>query len=247
VLVCWHLKVKFKKLDNNLFCIEKEFRVSTSRQGNDISGPYWMLLRINILSGNLKWISGDFFVTPQKKQFWLYVPPYSWSSEVYGHNTRILMKGLISESEPPQKAPKNPCLFYGSDVSFHNFKGAQSFFEEHSPAESVDLCPRPNGLSAKVKKLLDLEATRGISMDEISKRVKTSNAVISRYFKKDFKQSPSYYKRGLKVTIGTYSLLMQHSVTEAAYRAGYKDLSRFYKQFKEYMKDIPSSYQQKSK
>ncbi len=41
--------------------------------------------------------------------------------------------------------------------------------------------------------------------------------------------------------------MMGHPPTEAAALAGFKDLGRFYKQFKQYLKQTPTEYLNKSK
>ena len=41
--------------------------------------------------------------------------------------------------------------------------------------------------------------------------------------------------------------MLGRSIQEAAFDAGYNDLSRFYKQFKDYMHMTPDSHREKSK
>ncbi|MCA9458594.1 MAG: helix-turn-helix domain-containing protein, partial [Nitrospira sp.] len=82
---------------------------------------------------------------------------------------------------------------------------------------------------------------------DIAAKLRTSPAVLSRSFKADFTQPPAFYRRGLRVTVGMYELMMGARPAEAALLAGYTDLGRFYKQFRQYLKQTPAEYLQKSK
>ena len=79
-------------------------------------------------------------------------------------------------------------------------------------------------------------------MAEISKKLKTSGAVLSRQFKAAFGFTPMHYKRGLRITAAMYHLLSGKVPAEAAFLSGYRDIGRFYKQFKQYTQQTPDSH-----
>lgn len=93
-----------------------------------------------------------------------------------------------------------------------------------------------------MKSCFDREYSQDISMTEIARRLRTSSAVLSRQFRQSFGFTPMAYKRGLRVTVAMFHLLAGRPPAEAAELAGYRDLGRFYKQFKEYIRQTPESH-----
>lgn len=240
------MKIQVEELFKDHFLIKKNYLVKEERVGHDISGPYWMLIHIQIQSGSIKWKTDDSFVSTAQKSFWIFVPKNSWISETYGEDTSILLKGIISESNLLSSI-KRPVLF----CTKHDFPKSKvdlvCFEDDTRKGVYIDLCSKPCALSQKVKQKITESIGQKIDLSEIAVQLGTSGSVVSRYFKRDFGQSPNLYKKGLRATIGMYSLLTGKKPEDAAARAGYQDLSRFYKQFKEYIGAPPSSHAIKSK
>jgi AraC-like DNA-binding protein len=66
---------------------------------------------------------------------------------------------------------------------------------------------------------------------------------MSRYFKDSYKLSPLQYCNRLRCFDASWLLLAEQiKVSEAAYDVGFKDLSRFNKQFKKHLQAKPSQY-----
>lgn len=208
----------------------------------DISGPFWMLIRVHTLKGKTAWKVGSKFIYPKEDVVWLFVPPFHWTSEFDEAGTLTEIEGLFSDSTPKIHWPKVPCLIYSDDKIPRTLAEVSKFFKYNQPSEDVALESKPSGTALKVKNLLDRNYASDISMSSISGQLKTSNAVISRQFKCSFGFTPMVYKRGLRVTVAMFHLLSGKAATEAASLAGYNDLGRFYKQFKEYIRLTPESH-----
>jgi YesN/AraC family two-component response regulator len=240
------MKVKPQRIFNQCYLIEKSYSVDMENHGNDISGPYWMLINVEVKKGKVKWKVDTSFVEVKESSFWVFIPKYSWTTEYYASNTELFIKGIISNDNNFSKF-KDPVIFYGSFSPIVKQSDLNSFIESIEKGEIIKSCLTPSALSQKVKNIIEKTVNNNLSISDIARQLNTSNAVISRYFKKDFGQSPSAYKKGLRSTIGMYSLLTGDKPEIAAHKAGYNDISRFYKQFKEYIGAPPSSHYLKSK
>lgn len=241
------MKFEIEKAKDNLRIIHKTYSSKHNGNGNDISGPFWMLIRTDVITGKLKWKVNTNFIVPNKNPIWLYIPPYSWTCEFYDSGTEVSLAGIIGVGKEPKGAPSLPSIFDFSGKFPRSRKDIDTIFKRARLKDEITICTNPSGTALKIKTLIDANFRVGISMSEIAKRLNTSQAVCSRQFKRTFGFTPGYYKRGLKVTVGAYSLLTGLSPLKAADAAGYNDLSRFYKQFSQYMKMTPDQHREKSK
>jgi YesN/AraC family two-component response regulator len=201
---------------------------------------------MEVVEGSLWWQSDGKKIPASSGQY-LFIPPYSWAMEHYMAGTRVKIKGLISRTRLSTSGNSEPIIF-NSDKSFPvSTKHVEKLLSEIANPRSVAVCSNPSALSARIKALIDAEYASSIEVGNIAKKLKTSSAFISRSFKKDFGKPPTFYRKGLKVTVGMYELMMGVPPIKAAEMAGYKDLGRFYKQFKSYLTQTPSEYLEKSK
>lgn len=240
------MNFSFAEIDTELYLIRKDLSFRKKGHGSDISGPYWMLIEIDIQSGGIFWQSDSLKKYPKFKHAFIYLPPFSWTIEHYDSNTQIRMNGLISSLALAARI-NYPILFYSDAALPETLKGVVKFLENIGEHENISVCSNPCPLSLKTKRLLDKEYQSSIEIKDIAAKLKTHPSVVSRAFKTDFGQAPAFYRKGLRITVGMYELMMGKSPIEAAQLAGYSDLGRFYKQFKDYLKQTPSQYFLKSK
>lgn len=241
------MNFRVEVIKDDLRVVHKEYTSKAGGNGCDISGPFWMLIRTQVKSGKIKWKVDGEFVQPDDSVVWLYLPPYSWTIEYYEKNTSVIVTGIIGSNDEPKGAPSIPSLFKFDGKFPCGRKGLDKVFGQSQILDEISLCTNPSSVAEKIKLSFDRNFRLGVSMSEIAEKLKTSQAVCSRQFKKSFGFTPGFYKKGLRVTVGTYSLLMGRSPSEAASAAGYNDLGRFYKQFGEYMKMTPDEHREKSK
>ncbi|MCB9025302.1 MAG: helix-turn-helix transcriptional regulator [Bdellovibrionaceae bacterium] len=237
----------FKKLRENVYLIEKEYVVKSNTHGSDISGPYWMLIETIIHRGKIWWeVDGKKYFSDRKKVY-IFLPAYSWTVEHYLNNTKVSIRGLISKASLDFPHPSVPIMFNSNSDLSKAFSDLSKFLNEAFNIQEIGLCTRPRALSLRTKQILDRDFKNGIKIGDIASRLKTSSAMLSRTFKTDFGYTPAFYKKGLRVTVGMYELMMGTPPIDAAILAGYSDLGRFYKQFKQYLKQTPTAYLDKSK
>lgn len=206
-----------------------------------------MLIETEILKGKIWWISDQLEKAPRQNRHFIFIPPFSWAMENYEKGTEIKVKGLISRSKLNPIQFTEPILFYSPEALPQTLDGATEFLNGVKNYETIGTCTNPSSLSARAKRLLDNKYQTRIEIKEIATQLKTQPAVLSRTFKSDFGETPAFYRKGLRVTVGMYELMMGAPPVRAAELAGYSDLGRFYKQFKTYLKQTPTEYSQKSK
>jgi AraC-like DNA-binding protein len=234
--------IKCQKLSDEIFLIEKHFTTSNEGFGMDISGPFWMLIEANTKNGFLSWKVNGKMIQPEKNRLFLFVPAYSWSSEFYPKNMECSLRGLFCIGKMHSRWPSAPTLYTSTQKLPLKLENVDSFLSKSQVISEVPLQISPSGTASRVKKIIETNSYPEFSMAQIALKLKTSPAVLSREFKKSFGYTPMQYRRGLKVTLGMYHLLCGKDPSEAAFLSGYNDLGRFYKQFKEYIKDTPDSH-----
>lgn len=241
------MKFSFHAVEKDLYLVKKESTVKSAGHGSDVTGPYWMLIEVTVHKGRMWYISDLNQITIDEPRFYIYVPPFSWATEYYTANTKVSIRGLISRTPLETILPEHPTVFLHSKKEFPtNMREVPSFLDGRDESKTVSICTNPSALSKRAKEILDREYNSGVEIQEIATRLKTSSAVLSRSFKKDFGHPLAFYKKGLRVTVGMYELMMGNSPTKAAELAGYNDLGRFYKQFKQYLKQTPAEYLENS-
>lgn len=241
------LDFSFEQIDPGLYSIKKRYAVAKAGHGSDISGPYWMLIETEILKGKIWWISDGRKKLPDTRRHFIFLPPFSWAMEHYERGTEVRVHGLISRTKLNIPTIPGPILFHSQQALPKSFDGVTQFLRRVEDYETIGACTNPSSLSARAKRLLDTGYPDAIEIKNIAAKLKTQPATLSRTFKADFGETPVFYRKGLRVTVGMHELMMGTPPVRAAELAGYSDLSRFYKQFKAYLKQTPSEYMEKSK
>lgn len=92
-------------------------------------------------------------------------------------------------------------------------------------------------------RFIETNLSRRISLDEIAQEACLSRFHFSRLFKKHFAVSPMQFILNLRIYIAT--ILLQNSdasIFQVSVRAGFNNLSEFYRQFKKSHKMTPSEF-----
>ena len=241
------MKFSFAQIDQGLFLVEKEYHAKKSTHGSDVTGPYWMLIEVEITEGKIWWTVDGNEVHPEDRRLFIFLPSFCWTIEHYSKNTQVRVQGLISKVPLNFSSFSEPTLFYSNQSLPREIRKLPAFFESIHMAKSIGVCSNPSSLSLRAKRMIDKMYYGPTEIQDIATKLKTSSAVLSRSFKSDYGKPPAFYRKGLRITVGMYELMMGTPPIKAAQLAGYSDLSRFYKQFKSYLKQTPAEYLLKSK
>lgn len=238
------MKVKTARINDSLFRIEKKFRSKVGGFGNDISGPYWMLISLKASKPVFWRVNGTLVRAPSNPTVF-YVPPFSWTAEFVSAGTTVEAVGYISSAPPSIHAPNSPCFVRSANSISRVEVDLDGFWQASKPGVEISVRSNPGPLSIRIKNAIDRSYTKGILLNAIANKLGTSASFASRQFKRDFSFPPKYYERGLRVTHAMFLLLTGMQPARAAQSAGYRDLGRFYKQFAQYVKTTPKSHQRK--
>ena len=118
-----------------------------------------------------------------------------------------------------------------------------------SAVESAELAVHSSGIE-NIQKLLpwlNRHLSEEINIEIAASKSHMSRSAFTRYFKKYTKQSFSNYVTNARLKLAADLLLKEQlSVTEVAFRSGYRNLGHFYGQFQKYYGITPSQYRKVS-
>jgi len=101
----------------------------------------------------------------------------------------------------------------------------------------------PHPMAAKLKHLIAATFEKDHTLGYLAAQIGTSAAFLARKFKDSYGLQPVTYRSQLRVHEAMRILLMESSsVTQAGYKGGFQDLSRFNKQFRKHLGAPPRSY-----
>lgn len=232
------MKLKIQSTKQNLILIGRDQVCTGDRIGSDITGPTWMFMDIQV-QGSYQWKHDHHLIQVRDERVWAYIPPFSCTYEVPAKGTHLKCFGYISRQKVPTSISYPVICRNVSGNLPLTYEEIVDFFQQEQNFENVSACSSPSSTAQKIKHQIDQNFQTGITMTQISRKLRSSPAVLSREFKKCYGYTPSYYKKGLRSTVGAHALLSGVPPVEAASIAGFADLSRFYKQFKEYLKSTP--------
>ena len=193
-----------------------------------ITGRAWLLEYFEIKGGELSFTSGDRTVLPRCRNCWAFYPPFSLTRPCL-RDFRGAVTGQAGTIKVNAAFTDNPFLF----------ESAASIREERvgnilagaSNRQSIELNPHASALSIRARQLIVKAHPRDPSIAQIAARLGVTNAHLSRQFRRDYAMSPREYLHGLRIADVPLRLARGETITDVSGRAGYGDLSRFYKQF----------------
>jgi AraC-like DNA-binding protein len=103
-----------------------------------------------------------------------------------------------------------------------------------SPA-SLSLKKYIDGILREDRRLGDFKSSDGLS-----------RGTLTYHFKNDFGLTPKEYLTRARVISSTYDLVSGKSIADSAFKSGFSDLSRYYKNFKKFYHVAPGDYRIKS-
>lgn len=236
-------KTVFFKLDTSLFYSQRIHNWKTPTKHTDVISTCW-----NIVFGNYGQGDLSFIMKGQKIAFegiWAFViPPFSilhWQinrSPLRWQSYTLLQNDL-------DNFPNKAIAFKITETPFfQNTRDIQVFINS-IPENTLNLgaSDEASALSIKTKKLIDNTFREDFSIAEIAEKLHCSHSVMSRYFKNNYGISAVKYRNQLRLFDSLLNLLSENNnVSEAALHAGNKDLSKFYRRFKDYFRTSPSNY-----
>lgn len=193
-----------------------------------VTGLAWLLEYFEIKGGELSFTSGATTVYPRATKCWVFYPPFSLTRPLF-RGFRGTVIGRASTDRVGAEFNDKPFLFE-SRASILETPVAE-ILAAASNWQSVELNPRASALSIRARRLIVNAFPADPSMARIAARLGVSHAHLSRQFRRDYGMSPREYLHRVRIADVPLRLARGETITDVSGRAGYGDLSRFYKQF----------------
>lgn len=229
---------RFKFDENNVF-ITSVTTIKKKVEFFDVTGPLWNVFYIHLTRGSFKWKTKDSIVTPKSNKFFIFLPKNSLCIDIY-ENAEVNLVGLYSNSKCPIN--ENRPFYFDLDPNEptpNNYEELINLFEISKNIQYIDYNNEPHLTALRIKTIIDQQFQENITVTDITKIINKAPAVTSRLFKSNFGFSPKQYLNLIKICYGEFLLGLGKDINDVIFETGFRDFSRFYKVFKEKMKDTP--------
>jgi AraC-like DNA-binding protein len=204
---------------------------------NIITGRAWLLECFEVEAGTLSFLSGNARITPLSSTFWVFYPPFSFCRPSLAE-VRGTVLGRAGTAPVPRAFQDEPFVFE-STASIH-CDSLPAIFATAANRQSVEVNPRASSLSRKARTLIAGGYVEDPSIAGVADRLGVSHAHLSRQFRRDYGVTPRDYLHQLRIADVPFRLAQGESIAEVSWGAGYRDLTRFYVQFRKATQTPPA-------
>ncbi len=235
-------KYYYRRIDPDSFFLRKELYGHKGFESVDITAS-----RAIIGTGRLKGGSLMFFTETGETKineglFGMYLPPFS----IYrcsGDFESLELSLMVSSME--KYAVFNPAaLLFSSDEE--SFTGTEKQSERLLESITDSFPLKPGGVhdksAAAARHIIEMEYDKLNGAAEIAGRLGLENWELSRVFKKSYGIGPLKYLNNIRTVEAIYRILdsgKNKKIIDIAFNVGFRDLSRFNKQFRKFTRFIP--------
>lgn len=225
-------------LSDGAYTFHDELNVEETVTSTILTGTGWLVEYFEITSGELLFVSGETRVFPRKRKCWVFYPPFSLSRPFFRHLRGTVMGKAGSEAIAP--AFKESPFLFESDARIFETPIADILASALN-RQSIDLNPHASALSIRARKLIAAVHPADPAIGQVAARLGVSNAHLSRQFRRDYEMTPREYLHRLRMADVPLRLARGENIADVSGRAGYGDLSRFYKQFRKRTRTSPGA------
>jgi AraC-like DNA-binding protein len=195
----------------------------------------WLLEMYALRTGDLFFMKGKTPVHPGTRRFGVLYPPFSIARPCF-HGAQGDLVGLAGTKALPAGFSTGPIIF---DLKLLHLAPIGEILKARQNPESIEANPNASSLSIKAKKLIGEVRSSDPSIARIAGRLGVSNAHLSRQFRRDYGISPREYLHQLRIADVPLQLAKGGAIAEVSLDSGYRDLSRFYRQFGKITRSSP--------
>lgn len=235
------LKRQISLVEPGLLRIDQVIVSDEIQPGTDVTGDYWIFGVVLVKQGNVTFRHGQDLVEIPFTPFAMLLPPFS-ITQVELRNSITCNFGFVFKSLPSTTI-KTPLVFrYNATSVPKSLREITDCIAKLSFPIPVGREDGPSALSMRAKDLISKSYLDGILISEVAAKLRTSSAVLSRYFKRDYGLTPVEYRRQLQITRAMVKLMSGVDVITTAQNVGFNDLSNFYEQFRKIAYSSPAKY-----
>lgn len=242
-LVQPNINRRVKIVSQGLYRIDQEYFTTKPEKGLDVTGPFWVFGFVSVSRGDIYYLQGNDKIKIEHRNFGIFIPPYK-IVEIELSKASTANRALFSKIPFKNCSVNEPIIFEISNNEDlpNSISGIDNFLKGVKEYVFVNREIAPNSLARKAKYLIDQSFCLDEKISALARKLNTSPAVLSRYFKKCYGISPQKYRQWLRTMVAMRSLIEGEAIAQVQMDSGYQDLSRFYKQFKQITQSSPGQY-----
>lgn len=230
------LRRETKFLPDGTYGFRDRLQIERALTTRVITGRAWLLEWIALEAGTVALLTGNDAVRSSRSEFWIFYPPFTISrlSLTAAHGTAMGKAG--TDPVRPQFA-QVPFLFE-SDAAIHGER-IETLLDGATEIMRAEPYPRASSLSRRARSLIVKTYAEEPSIARIAARLGVSHSHLSRQFRQDYEMTPRDYVHQLRIADVPFRLAKGQSIWNVSWAAGYRDLSRFYRQFRKRTQTAP--------
>ncbi|HAK47404.1 MAG TPA: hypothetical protein DCO79_15975 [Spirochaeta sp.] len=234
----------YRRISNESFFLRKDFGMLPKSASVDLTGSRALMGTGRVTGGRLLFRTNHGDVAPPTEKFGIFIPPFSIYSSVSDFERTEL--ALLMTSNPELMVMSDvPKLF---KTSLENFRGTaeqcDQLIEEMLSENTRVFLNESSSMAKSIKSVIDSEYSEIGNITNLAQRFELENWELSRIFKQSYGISPLKYLNKLRTIEAVYRLIRdgrKSKVIDVAFNVGFRDLSRFNKQFKSCVRFIPKN------
>jgi AraC-like DNA-binding protein len=173
----------------------------------------------------------------------IFLPPFRMVEWLVGPG-EIQFSGYASIRALPSDLPTEPILFpIDRGLLPATLESSIEAIRQRATWGPVCREGRPAAPARRAKQIIDARFREPLGIKELSEKLGCTHSVLTRYFRQSYGVAPVQYRNKLRLFEAQRLILMESSsVTEAAMRVGFGEVSKFNKLFKRLFKVTPTSF-----
>jgi AraC-like DNA-binding protein len=210
-------------------------------QGPLVSGPAWLFSWVRVARGQAFFArrGGEVRVSGR---FALFLPPFS-TVQVRWERCLVESLGALSFVELGSALPAGAVVFDApSRAAPHSVATVLDCLQRGRRFVDVDASPPAGSLAGRAKAAFDRSWDSGQKVSAVAQALGVAPAQLTRAFRAATGLKPLEYRQRIQVMGALVRMGLGANIADAAFSAGFADLTTFYRQFKRWARARPSSY-----
>ncbi|MBI9106064.1 MAG: helix-turn-helix transcriptional regulator [Spirochaetales bacterium] len=235
-------KYYYRRISGESFFLKKELGNCVNRLSIDITGSRAIIGTGRAVRGSLCFLTNHGDVYPPSELFGIFIPPYSIYRSKCDFEQSTLSFLVTSKTEVAA-ASSMPVLF-STVVSDYSGSDEQTavLLSEISGIGAAPLMTADEPAASAAKNIIDKQYSEIQRISTLAGLAGIESWELSRLFKQSYGISPLRYLNNIRTIETIYRLLedgKKSKIIDVAFNVGFRDLSRFNKQFKSFVNFIP--------